>query len=256
MQHARLNTIAAFVAVTLTAPASAVDWYVGVTAGNGQADETGNFGVAVPGFGGPTVDHDLCGGTAVITVGPEPTVTSIDGSSTNYRIFVGARKDNFALEFASFNVARIQGSADSIAYAVAQPTCNPVPTDPITVDAFGRKLETVAYEGYSLSPVYSLEFTPDWTVDFRATIAFWDREQRSQWQIVVTENSAGLPIQTYPTTQSNGEGGGAGVDFGFGVGVGWMVNDDFRIRLQYDMQPYGGFQVSAMTLGFAVDFGD
>jgi hypothetical protein len=252
----RSTPFAALAALVIAAPADALEWYAGVTAGNGQADETGNFGVAVPGFGGPTVDHDICGGTAVITVGPEPTVTSIDGSSTNYRIFLGARKDNWALEFASFNVARIEDSADSVPYAVAQPTCNPVPTDPITVDAFGRKVESLAYEGYSLSPVYSLEFAKDWTVDFRATVAFWDREQRSQWQVVVTENSAGNPVQTYPTTHSNGEGGGAGVDFGLGVGVTWVALEDFRVKLLLDSQTYGGFDVTTVTLGFAIDLGD
>lgn len=256
MRRMRSTPFAALAAAMIAAPVGAIEWYAGVVAGNGQADETGNFGVTVPGFGGPTVDHDLCGGTAVITVGPEPNVTAIDGSSTNYRIFLGARKDNWALEFASFNVARIQGSADSVAYAVAQPTCNPVPTDPITVDAFGRKLETLAYEGFSLTPVYSLEFAPDWTVDFRATVAFWDREQRSQWQIVVTENSAGNPIQTYPTTWSSADGGGAGVDFGLGIGVGWSVNDDVRVKLSLDQQTYGGFDVTSVTLGFAIDLGD
>ena len=256
MRRIPFTAVAALAVTAFTAAPAGAEWYVGVAAGTGVASETGSFGVAVPGFGGPTVDHDLCGGTAVITVGPEPSVTSIDGSSTNYRIYFGARKDNWAIEFASFNVARIEDSADSGAYAVAQPTCNPVPTDPITVDAFGRKLESLAYDGYSLTPIYSLAFAPDWTVDFRATIAFWQREQRSQWQIVVTENSAGNPIQTYPTTQSNGSGGGAGVDFGLGIGVGWALREDFRLRLQYELQPYSGFDVSTVTLGFAIDLGD
>lgn len=254
MRRTTLIATAVFAAVGLSTPASA-EWFVGVNAGTGVASETGNFGVAVPGFGGPTVDHDLCGGTAVITVGPEPTVTSIDGSSTNYRIFVGVRKGSWALELAKFNVARIEDQADSGPYAVAQPTCNPVPTTPITVDAFGRKLESLAFDGYSITPVYSLEFADDWTVDFRGNIAFWDREQRSQWQIVVTEIQ-GTPLQTYPTTWSNGEGGGAGVDFGLGIGVTWAVKEDFRIRLQYELQPYSGFDVSTASLGFAIDLGD
>ena len=77
MRRPSLTAAAALSALTLAAPAQA-DWFVGVQAGNGAADETGSFGVAVPGFGGPTVDHDLCGGTATITVGPEPQVGSID----------------------------------------------------------------------------------------------------------------------------------------------------------------------------------
>ena len=255
MRRIVLTAIAALAATTIAAPASA-EWYVGVDTGSGTADEAGSFGVAVPGFGGPTVDHDLCGGTAVITVGAEPSVTSIDGNSTNYRLFIGARGDNWALEFASFNVARIEGSADSGPYAVAQPTCNPVPTSPITVDSFGRKVESLAFEGYSVTPVYSLEFADDWTVDFRATIAFWEREQRSQWQIVVTELQGGTPLQTYPTTWSNGTGGGAGVDLGLGIGVGWQIKDELRLRLRYDLQPYSGFEVSTVTLGFTIDLGD
>lgn len=254
MRQKTLIAIAALATASIAAPANA-EWFVGIASGNGSADETGSFGVTVPGFGGPTVDHDLCGGTAVITVGAEPTVTSIDGSSTNYRMFVGARRDNWSLELAKFNVARIQGSQDSGPYGVAQPTCNPVPTTPITVDAFGRKLETLAFEGVSLTPQYSLGFAPDWTVDFRATIAFWDREQRSQWQIVVTEIQ-GTPLQTYPTTWSNGAGGGAGVDFGLGIGLGWQIKDGARLRLQYDLQPYSDFEVTTVTLGIAIDLGD
>jgi hypothetical protein len=255
MRSTRYAALAALAAATLAAPAQA-QWFVGVQAGNGAADETGAFGVPVPGFGGPTVDHDLCGGTATITVGPEPTVTSIDANSTNYRVFVGARSGNWSLELADFNVARMEGSADSAPYSVAQPTCNPVPTDPITVDAFGRKLEQIQFNGWSLTPTYSLNFAKAWTVDFRATVAFWEREQNSQWQIVVTENSNGVPIQTYPTTWSNGSGGGAGVDLGYGLGIGWSINDDVRLRLQFEVQPYSEFDVSTVTLGFAIDLGD
>jgi hypothetical protein len=254
MRSRRSLTLAAFAAATLAAPAQAA-WYAGVAAGQGSASETGSFGVPVPGFG-PTVDHDLCGGTAVITVGAEPTVTSMDGNSTNYRVYIGTRGENWGFEFASFNVARIEGAADSAPYAVAQPTCNPVPTDPITVDAFGRKLEQIAFNGISLTPTYSLAFAPDWTFDMRATVAFWDREEDSQWQVVVTENSGGTPIQTYPTAASNGSGGGSGVDFGIGLGVGWELRDGFRLRLQYDLQPYAEFEVSSLTLGVAIDFGD
>lgn len=252
----QLNSIAALtLAAAIALPAQA-GWFVGIGAGTGSADQNGTFGVPVPGFAGPTVDHDICGDTATITVGAEPTVTSIDGSSTNYRIFLGARKDAWSFEFASFNVARIEGSADSGPYGVVQPTCNPVPTSPITVDAFGRKVESLAYNGYSLTPAYSLEFAPAWTVDFRASIAFWDREQRSQWQIVVVENQGGVPLQSYPTTWSNGSGGGAGVDLGLGLGLSWKIRDEMRLRLQYDLQPYGDFEVSTVTLGVAIDLGD
>jgi hypothetical protein len=254
MRIQRKLALAALAATALTGPAQAA-WFAGVAAGQGAADETGTFGVPVPGFG-PTVDHDLCGGTAVITVGPEPTVTSMDGTSTNYRVYIGTRGEHWGLEFAKFNVARIEGVADSAPYSVAQPTCNPVPTDPITVDAFGRKLEQIAFNGFSLTPTYSLGFSPDWTFDLRATVAFWDREQNSQWQIVVTELSGGTPIQTYPTTHSNGSGAGSGVDFGLGLGVGWEMRDGFRVRLQYDLQPYAEFEVSSLTLGVAIDFGD
>jgi len=253
--HQMIKTSIAALALAAALPAQA-EWFVGVAAGTGSADQDGSFGVAVPGFGGPTVDHDICGGTATITVGAEPTVTSIDGSSTNYRVFVGARKDAWSFEFASFNVARIEGTEDSAPYGVAQPTCSPTPSQPITVDAFGRKVESLAFDGLSFTPAYSLQFAEHWTVDFRASVAFWEREQRSQWQIVVTENFGGTPLQTYPTTWSNGSGGGAGVDLGLGLGVSWRIRDEMRLRLQYDLQPYGDFEVSTVTLGVAIDIGD
>lgn len=229
-------------------------WYGGIDAGTASMSESGAFGVATGGFGGPTVDHDLCGGTATITVGPEPFVTRIDTNSTEYQLFIGKRMGAFAVEFGMFNVARMGGSADSAAYAVAQPTCNPVPVDPITVDAFGRKQETVAFDGWAITPVYSFPFANAWTLDLRATVAFWDREDRSQWQIVVTENSAGNAIQTYPTTWANGAGGDSGVDLWLGAGLSWEMRDGVRLRGIVEQENFGDLSTLAWTLGVAIDF--
>lgn len=245
---------AALAAALFTTPALADGWYGGVDVGSAAMDESGAFGVPTGGFGGPTVDHDLCGGTAVITVGPEPFVTRIDDSSTEYRVFIGKRWGAWSVEGGMFNVARLGGRADSAAYAVAQPTCNPVPTDPITVDAFGRKLETIAYDGYTIAPVWSFPFADDWTLDLRATVAFWAQEERSQWQIVVIENSGGTPLQTYVTEVANGDEGESGVDLWLGVGASWQVKEGFRFRGIVEQQRFEDLSTLAWTIGVAIDF--
>jgi hypothetical protein len=250
------NALLVVAALCLAPAAGAATWFVGMDAGSGSADETGAFGVAVPGFGGPTVDHDTCGGTAVITVGVEPTVNAISGNSTNYRVFGGVRGEAWGFEFARFNVARLEGGADSGPYAVAQPTCNPVPTGPFQVDAFGRKVESIAFDGWSFTPVYSWGFAEGWALDLRATIAFWDREQRSEWQVMAFETDNGVPNQPHVAAYSHAERGGSGVDLGLGIGLAWSIDEGARVRLRYDHQPYSDFSVAAYTLGFSIDFDD
>lgn len=253
-----LASSAALAAALLTTTAFAADWradwYGGLDVGSASLDESGAFGVPTGGFGGPTVDHDLCGGTATITVGAEPFVTRIDDSSTEYRLFLGKRFGAFAVEGGTFNIARAGGQADSAAYAVAQPTCNPVPTTPITVDAFGRKVETIAFDGYTVTPVYSFAFAEDWTLDLRATLAFWAQEERSQWQIVVTELSGTTPLQTYVTETATGDEGESGFDVWLGVGASWQVRDGLRLRGILEQQRFEDLSYLAWTIGVAIDF--
>jgi len=241
------------VAALLATPAHA-DWYGGFDVGSASMSESAAFGQPITGFGGPTVDHDLCGGTATITVGPEPQVRSIDDQSAGYTVFVGARRGALGVEFGMFNVARLAGQASEGPYAVLQPTCNPVPINPITVDAHGRKLETVSFDGYSITPVYSWPIAEGWTLDLRATVAFWEREERSQWQIVVTELEGGAPVQTYVTETAGAEGGGSGVDLWPGLGVGWEFKEGLRLRGIVELQGFGELTATVWSLGLAIDF--
>lgn len=239
---------------TLVSATAQADWYGGVDVGTATMSESGAFGVPIAGFGGPTVDHDLCGGTATITVGAQPSVTKIDDTSAGYKLFVGARRGALGLEFGMFNVARLGGTASGGPYAVLQPTCNPVPINPITVDAHGRQLETVSFDGYSITPVYSWPIAAGWTLDLRATIAFWERAERSQWQIVVTELQSAVPLQTYVTETAGAEGGGSGVDLWPGIGVGWEFKDGLRLRGIIEQQGFGDLSTTIWSLGLAVDF--
>ena len=236
-----------------TLPASA-DWFGGVDFGTASMSESGSFGVPVAGFGGPTVSRPICGGTAVITVGAQATVNSIDSSSTQYRVFVGARSGAWGLEAARFNVSRLSGNASAGAYAVAQPTCNPVLVNPITLAAEGRTLATVAFDGFSFTPVYSWEFSEDWTLDLRATVAFWDREDRAEWQIVATEIQSGNPLQTYVTAAVEDQGGGSGVDLWPGLGVSYEMKEGVYLRGIVEQQNFGELSTTSWSLGIAIDF--
>jgi len=237
------------------APAAFADgWYVGVDGGNAQMSETSGFGVTTGGFGGPTIDHDVCGGTATITIGAQPTVAAIDTSSTHYRISIGHRWESWSLEGAMFNVARLGGSATSGPYAVLQPTCSPLPTDPFTIEAEGRKVDTVAFDGWSLTPVYSFPVGDDWSLDLRATIAFWDAEQRGQWQVVVTELSNAVPLQRYVVDHAQLDDGGSGVDLWPGLGVSWRANEKVRLRAIVERQSFDSLSTTAWSLGFTIGF--
>ena len=102
--------------------------------------------------------------------------------------------------------------------------------------------------------MYSWEFSEDWTLDLRATVAFWDREDRAEWQIVATEIQSGNPLQTYVTAAVEDQGGGSGVDLWPGLGVSYEMKEGVYLRGIVELQNFGELSTTSWSLGIAIDF--
>lgn len=241
----------AFAAALVAAPSGAATTYGGLTVGNAALDETGQYGYQGLGFGAPTLDHDICGDAATISIGAEPTVLRMDGSANTYRYFLGWRWDQVALEVGRYNVARIESSAVVPGYSVTQPTCT---SGSFTVSADGVKLETLEFRGWMLTPVFIHPLSAGWDLEVRATVASWTRDARSEWQVVVTEYDTGVAYASGPIAAEYARIDTEGFDVGFGVGVAWRATDTVRVRALVEDQVFGPNRVRATEVGLVIDF--
>jgi len=252
MNHATIIALGlALATASAASQAGEAVTYGGVTVGNSALDEVGNYGASGLGFGSPTLAHDVCGGTATITIGAEPTVQRIDGSATSYRFFIGRRWGDLALEFGRYNVSRIESSATVAGYSVAQPSCT---SGSFTVSAEGVKLESLQYHGWTLTPVWIRPLAADWELELRATVATWNREARSQWQVVVTEYDAGDFAGSGAIAADYARLGDEDIDVGFGVGIAWRATETVRLRALIEDQVFGPQRIRSTSLGLVVDF--
>jgi hypothetical protein len=239
--NTRTFTLAALAAFTTLVPvtATAADgWYGGVQFGNASTSE--DFASAPLPTAAP-VPYSVCGGTATLTPVGFPQVTSLEASASAYQFFVGRRFGSWGFELGSFNVARFEDKATAPATAT-QPVCNPASNLVIEGEQVG--LVSYAFEGFAFTPVYSIPFGEGekWMIDVRATIAFWDGEERSQYQMVATErNTAGDFLQQYSVAIVNDDGASHGVDVGVGLGLSYQLKEKVRVRGIYEQQAFGDF---------------
>ena len=254
MTRTTLTAFAALAALCAAPAALADGWYGGVQFGNASVDE--DFASVTPPSAGPPVSYSVCGGTATLTPVGHPVVPGLDDSATGYQVFVGRRFSGWAFEFGSFNVARLEASATAPATAT-QPTCNP--TADLVISGQQLGLVSYAFDGYAFTPVYTIPLGADskWMVDLRATVAFWDGEVRSQYQMLATEStSTGEFLQQYAVAVANGGEATHGVDLGVGFGLSYQLNEKVRVRGLYEQQAFGDFVAQSWLLGVAIDFGD
>ena len=248
-------------AATTAAPftASAADgWYGGVQFGNSSLSE--DFAPYGPPPVGAPVSYSVCGGTATLTPVGHPQVDSIEASATGYQFFVGRRVGAWGFEFGSFNVARFEERAT----ADATPTQPPCPASyDIYIDGYQAGLVSYAFDGFAFTPVYSIPFGEGerWMVDLRATIAFWDGEERAQHQMIGQEFDSGYigvnppdPLQEYVVATNEDERHTHGVDLGVGLGVSYQLKEKVRVRGLYEQQAFGDFVVQSWQIGVAIDF--
>jgi opacity protein-like surface antigen len=247
----RTLTLAALAALASSTAIADDGWYGGVQFGNASTSE--EFAPAPLPTAAP-VSYSVCGGTATLTPVGFPQVTNLDASASAYQFFVGRRFGSWGFEIGAFNVARLEDKATAPATAT-QPVCNPASNLVIEGEQVG--LVSYAFEGFAFTPVYSIPFGEGdrWMVDVRATIAFWDGEERSQYQMVATErNTAGEFLQQYPVAIENGDGSTHGVDLGVGLGLSYQLKEKVRVRGIYEQQAFGDFVVQSWLLGVAIDF--
>jgi len=243
----------AALAATLAVPASADDgWYGGVQFGQGNMSEA--FAPMTPQPMPPPYSYSVCGGTATLQPLFHPQVTSIEASATAYQFFVGRRFGGWAFELGSFNVARLEEHTKVFA-APTQPTCSPPAAD-FFVDGEAVGLVSYAFEGYAISPVYTIPLSADskWMIDVRATIAFWDGEERSQYQLNGHEFSSTETLQRYNLVTNNAERHTDGIDLGVGLGMSYQLRDTVRVRGIYEQQAFGDVVVQSWLIGVAIDF--
>lgn len=247
------NFVLAALAASLATPAFAADgWYGGVQFGNSSMSE--DFAAyGPPPVGGP-ISYSVCGGTATLTPVGHPQVDSIESSATGYQFFVGRRVGAWGFEFGALNVARLEEKATAPA-TTTQPTCSPATDAVISGEQVG--LVSYAFDGFAFTPVYTIPFGDGskWMVDVRASIAFWNGEERAQYQMVATERTAaGEFLQQYPIAITNDDRETHGVDLGVGFGVNYQLKEKVRIRGIYEQQAFGDFVVQSWQIGVAIDF--
>jgi hypothetical protein len=239
-------------AVALAAPAAqAAVTYGGITVGSASLDEAGYYGYQGLALSGAPYDLDVCGDTATISVGAEPTVQRMQGDASAYRFFLGWRFDGFAIEAGHYNVARIESHAVVNGYPVVQPSCT---SGSETVAADGVKLETLQYRGWFLTPVYIRPLGADLELELRATLASWTRDARSEWQVVATVYDGSDPLASGPVAYDYARIDTEGFDVGFGLGLAWRATESLRLRALIEDQVLGPQRVRATSVGLVVDF--